>query len=479
MRYQGILVTDSYAQLRAMLEKRLSLQHALLFAEPLHNSSGAFTDWYTAAEGAAAPLDKLSAHDKSRIAAKISSLASDIGQLAAELMQSPEANKNIRGNILSLALHYPDTGHLYVVGEQPVIICWGFDPGTLGARPEELKRLGSALAAPPPASSGQAGSKSAKAIPAALGLDWLRAVLFFLSGLLLLAGLLLLSGLLFRLAGCTASPALPGGCSSSLPAGCSPAPPSPSPSSTVEANLISSLTAEQEKELSLRRQLDDLRRELQKRAALCLRVPPKNDPPRQDKEAMLPEPSVKEPVLPETPGKEPEASADEEQAPSLADFMPSLPDETEKTPLPHTESKPEKQAQEKAKPQKQARGEEMTIPDAARKNKDVSFLEGCWNSRTDLRSDRTNEPLGVQYCFEANGQGTRSITKPESQDRCFGSARAKFDSAGRLIINSDRAACNKGGGFMPESVECSSADGKADCSGTSSQRKWKARFHRN
>ena len=491
MRHQGILVTDSYAQLRAMLEKTLSPRHAMLFAEPAHDSAGASTDWYTAAQGAPVPLDRLSPEEKAKAGAAISSLASDVSQLASELMQSSEAPKNIRGNILALALRYPDAGHLYMVGDQPVITCWGFDPGTLGAQPEDLVRLGSAMAAPPPLPGPAAAASAAPS-----GFGWLRALLFFLLGLLLLLGLLFLACLLFGPAGCVAPNSLPADCTVLRQpfAGCVPAPASPPPSSNstnstrVDSGLVSSLTAEREKELSLRRQLEDLRRELQKRAAECPRVSPKTEPPKLAEGPKLQEPPAEKPPVPEPapepPAKEPELPAEVEQ-PSPEEFLPTTPDEPEKPVAPRAEPKQEKKPQEKPKPepkpQKQARGEEMRIPDDARKNNDVSFLEGCWNSETGLRSDRTREPIGVQYCFDANGHGTRTITKPQSGDRCVGSVRAKFDSSGRLRIDSDGAPCGKGGGFVPEQVDCSSAGGKADCSGAvrgDPQRKWKARFRR-
>ena len=498
MRYQGILVTDSYAQLRAMLEKALSPRHALLFAEPMHDSSGASTDWYTSAQGAPVPLDRLSPEDKARAGAAISSLASDISQLASELMQSSEAPKTIRGNILSLALRYPDAGHLYMVGDQPVITCWGFDPGTLGAQPEELVRLGAAMAAPLPPPPPLGPAVAAAAAPSGFG--WLRAFLFFLLGLLLLLGLFFLAALLFGPAGCVAPNSLPAGCAAPQQyfGGCAPASPPPASNSTnstrIDSGLVSSLTAEREKELSLRRQLEDLRRELQKRAADCPRVSPKAEPPKLAEGPKLQEPPaqkppVPEPAVPEPPAKEPEPPA-EVEPPSPEEFLPTTPVEPEKPAVPREEPKPEKKPQEKPKPepkpepkpQKQAKGEEMRIPDDARKNNDVSFLEGCWNSETGLRSDRTREPIGVQYCFDANGSGTRTITKQQSNDRCVGPVRAKFDSSGRLRIDSDGAPCGKGGGFVPEQVDCSSAGGKADCSGAvrgDPQRKWKARFRRN
>ncbi|MDR2487981.1 MAG: SrfA family protein [Desulfovibrio sp.] len=475
MRYQGILVTDSYAQLRTVLEKNLSPQHALLFAEPMHDASGTTTDWYTAFEGSPIPLDKLSPEKKIHAGEIISKLASDISRLAAQLTQSPEASKNIRGNILSLALRYPDTSHLYMAGDQPIIICWGFEHGSSGAQPEELMRLGAAMAQTPPPPSHPA---TTTVTPGHAGFNWLRAFLFFLSGMLLLLGLLLCAGLLF-------SPAasLPAGCAASLrPAGgCSPAPPTP-PASSVDSELISSLTAEREKELSLRRLLDDLRREIYRRTAECPREPQVAVPTRKKEEPEPPAPPREEVRIPEPPAGEESDPPMETSPPSLADIMPITPAEPEKPSLPHTEPKTERKAPEKPKPRKQAQGEEMRIPDDAKRNKDVSFLEGCWNSETGLRSDRTHEPIGVQYCFDANGQGTRTITKHQSRDRCVGSVRSRFDSSGRLIIDADGSPCNKGGGFVPELVECSSTDGKADCFGKERgglQRKWKARFRRS
>ena len=124
----------------------------------------------------------------------------------------------------------------------------------------------------------------------------------------------------------------------------------------------------------------------------------------------------------------------------------------------------------------------MRIPDSAKKNNDVSFLEGCWDSETGLRSDKTREPIGVQYCFDSSGRGTRTITKKQSGDHCVGSVRARFDSSGKLRFDSDGAPCGRGGGFVPEIVDCTSFSGKAECYGTErggKQRKWKARFRRS
>lgn len=463
MRFQGILVTDNHAQLSALLENNLTREHALLFAEPAHEASGASTDWYTAAEGEPVPLLALTPEEQSRAKAKIAALASDIDRLAEGLKADGDAAKALRGNILSLALRYPGPEHMYLVGGRPVLACWGFEPGTAGARPEELMRLG--MAAPLAASAaGPAPAVAPAAAPA--GFPWWRALLYFLLGLLLLSALFFLAGLLFGPSGCAA----PG----HLPAGCSPLmaqkvadPEAPA----VADDLVTALTAEQEKEHTLRGQLAELRRLLEARAAQCVREPAPEPP---GTEAPVAEPAP-EPVEDPAPAEEP---------PTLDDLMPTTP---EAPPAPKKKARPAQQPGrtdvpgEDARPQKQASGEEMRIPDSAKKNKDVSFLEGCWTSESGLSSSR-GEPVTVQYCFDAKGNGSRTITLLRSKDRCVGSVRADFDPLGALRINADSSPCAKGGGFVPHYVECTQGSGnKAQCYGREKggrNNRWDAKFRR-
>lgn len=434
LRHQGILATDSFAQIRAMLRSRLSPEHALLFAEPVSDASGATTDWYSEAEGVPLPFSQLPAEEQVRAAATVSRLVSDIEGLAGEFGQSPDPQQRIRGAILSLALRYPDSGHIYMLGEQPVIVCWGFSPGTLGARPQDLVRLGAVT----PVAVAPAGSSDLP--PGSAVFAWRRALGYFLLGLLLV---LLLLGLLFGV-----PERFSNGCS--RPAEVPPA---------IDPELTTALTAEQEKERSLQQQLADLRAQLREHAAACVRRPPVVEAPKP----------VPEPAPPAV-----------EEAPSLAELMPTSPEKEEprqKAPPP-----PPKKEKTPPAPRKQARGEDMRIPEEARDKNDLSFLEGCWDSETDLRNERTNEPLDVKYCFDASGRGSRTILQKHSRDRCVGSVRARFDASGTLRIDSDSAACGDGGGFVPQQVQCRSSGGKADCFGTERgrlNRKWKARFRRS
>lgn len=476
-RYQGILVTDSYAQLASMLEKNLTPEHALFLAEPVHDSSGTTTDWYTRAEGTPTPLANLPEEEQNAARERIKSLASDINGLASSLTGDEKSSNSIRGNILALALRYPGTDHIYMVGAQPVLTCWGFLPGTVGAQPEDLMRLGAAL----PAAAAGGAATSATAPPAAVTVSrfpWWRALLSFLLGLLLLAALFLLAGLLFGPGGCSAPVTLPAGCSAGLPFGLTMPEwtvPGCSPASVPEMKeeerehapdpeKLSALTAEQEKEAALRLQLDDLRRQLEARAALCVQTPPKEEP------------------KPEEPKEEPK---EEQQPPSLAELMPTTPDPPKEEPKPvppKEEKKPEKKPE--PKPEKQKKGEDMRIPESAKKNKDVSFLEGCWDSDPGLVSMNTGEPIDVKYCFDANGRGTRTVTMTRSKDRCAGSVRAQFDALGNLIINADGAPCGRGGSFVPQDVQCNqpTGGGKATCYGQErggKRNKWDAKFRRS
>ena len=487
MRYQGILVTDSYAQLASMLEKRLTPEHALFFAEPVHDASGETIDWYTTAEGAPVPLASLPEDEQNAARERIKALASDIDALAVSLKEDENASRNIRGNILALALRYPGTDHIYVAGSQPVLTCWGFMPGTIGAQPEDLMRLGAALpvaatAAPAGAPISAPGPATATAAVAVSRFPWWRALLSFLLGLLLLAALFFLAGLLFGPGGCAAPGTLPAGCSSTTPPGCAPAvvpdekrdekkeTPEPGPEAVPDPGKVSLLTAEQEKEATLRRQLDDLRKQLEARAALCVRTPP--EPPKED-------PKPEEP--------EPEEPKEEIQPPSLAELMPTTPDPPKEEPKPDPpkpDPKPVEPKQEKKPEPKQKKGEDMRIPESAKKNKDVSFLEGCWDSDPGLVSMNTGEPIDVKYCFDANGRGTRSITMTRSKDRCAGSVRAQFDALGNLIINADGAPCGRGSSFVPQDVQCTQATGggKATCYGQErggKRNKWDAKFRRS
>ena len=466
LRYQGIAVPESHAQLQSMLHNNLSPEHALFFAEPVLNGTGDSVDWYTSLEGDIVRLDSLPPEAQQAAALEIRRLAGDIDRLAESLKQSGEGPKNIRGNILALALSYPGPEYIYMAGKQPVLLGWGFSAASSVARPQDLMRLGAVapLAAAPPLPP-EAGIAPP---PPPAGSGWLRAVLSLLFGLLLCLALLFLAGLLLGSSGCPVA-GLPW---TNGTLGCAPAP-EPKKAAGPTPGEISALTAEQEKERSLRRQIDDLRAQLGDRLAACPR--PQQDPPAS--EPPEPEPPAPEPPLQAEAPPPPDEPVEPAEPPVLGDIMPTTPEPPAEPAQPPKPEKPLKPL----KSNKVAKGDTLEIPDDARKNNDLSFLEGCWYCETGLFSSATGEPVTVLYCFDGKGRGSRTIQEKKTGGKCQGGVTAQFDSSGKLRIRGGEARCSSGGAFVPQTVECQQQGKKAQCFGREDSgrgTRWKAQFRR-
>ncbi|MDR2338815.1 MAG: hypothetical protein LBF40_01555 [Deltaproteobacteria bacterium] len=95
--------------------------------------------------------------------------------------------------------------------------------------------------------------------------------------------------------------------------------------------------------------------------------------------------------------------------------------------------------------------------------KDLSFLEGCWESGSNLRNADTKMPIIHEYCINDNGTGTFTIKE--------------FDKAGRLTdtcnagtlttrevdvveIMAQRAKCGKGNYYTPHTIRCTTGPDK-------------------
>lgn len=487
LRFQGILATESYAQIVSMLEKSLSKEHALLFAEPVHQATGEYTDWYAAREGTATPLLQLPEEEQQAVKKRIAMLGADIKDLADRLKADPGQARQIRGNVLAQAMICPGLEYIYVVDGNPVLTCWGYEPGGFGALPEDVMRRGEARTTAQATSgtaSVSAGSAPLHAATPAPGRHafpgWLR-ILILLPIILLVLYLLLC--LLFGPSGCASPGILPSGCCvgmSENPTDTPPVPPANGtslPAASPQENddtpspnpkLGNELNAELEKQRELQRRLEQLRTRLVDRMAECARPPA-----RPQAVAPIPEtPAPAEPPIgeqpPETPS--PNLNAEADEPPSLEDLMPLSP-EPPAEPTPKPKPKPGNSAH--------APGEEMRIPKDAGKNKDLSFLKGCWTSETGLMSTR-GEPVNVQYCFDASGKGKHVITETRTNTRCTGSATARIDSSGKLTIKAQPAKCNKQGTYVGQAVQCTpDASGKAQCYGQNNQgKKWKATFRK-
>lgn len=110
--------------------------------------------------------------------------------------------------------------------------------------------------------------------------------------------------------------------------------------------------------------------------------------------------------------------------------------------------------------------EELTIPEDAPRSGDLSFLQGCWNNETGIFSQKTREPLNIEYCFDANGRGRSTIIERNGH-RCSTDSVARFDDAGKLVIEDlGNMQCGGGRYYYKHRASCASTDGgRAKCDG--------------
>ena len=193
---QGISVPSCYDQVVELVRARLGDSHVLLFAEPVFDEARAVTDWYTPVQGSPVPLSRLDAATQNAVRAKFARMAEDIRACVQPLKESGDRRRALAGEILELALRYPDTDALYLVGEQPVVTCWGCGPALAGVEAQDLARLGPApVSSATPAQTAPEAPAAAPVIPpapvASRGFNW-AALLPWLVALLLLC---LLGGL--------------------------------------------------------------------------------------------------------------------------------------------------------------------------------------------------------------------------------------------------------------------------------------------
>lgn len=131
--WQGIPIYSCYDQIHGILDRKFGTAVALLFAKPVENTGTGEIDWYTPVNGTPRKLVDLPEAEKAPLYAKFAQAAEEILKYAEdELIHSGKSERVTSGEILKLALRYPDENALLVVGQQPVMICWGFGPGTPG-----------------------------------------------------------------------------------------------------------------------------------------------------------------------------------------------------------------------------------------------------------------------------------------------------------------------------------------------------------
>ena len=130
---RGEPLHTTHEQIRGVIRRRLGERHARLLAEPQPDDAGRRIDWYSDVDGAVTALASLPETARMQTLADIDTLVADIAALGAQLQQAPSADARITGRALELACRRPSDDYVFMIGEQPVVVCWGYEPEAAGA----------------------------------------------------------------------------------------------------------------------------------------------------------------------------------------------------------------------------------------------------------------------------------------------------------------------------------------------------------
>lgn len=406
----------SAAQLRRAVQVRLGGDAADFLAVPKINEQGDRIDWYAPFPGDVVPPESQTEEERADAHAQAKAMQERLRAAAAEhRARATTRDDTLFADLLTAAAEFPDGNHVYLVEGRPVATFWGFthiglDETSWAIRPPVV------APAPEPVPE-QVAPPVAPVPPPPVRPSWFP----FLAGCLpfLLLPLLLL-GLLFGLRGCApdlvepyvarVAPSLP-----DLFGWTKPAEPERPAEHPAEPPVV---------------------------AVERPTIPAVPTPPI----AVAPDAVPVAPVVPAAPAPEATAPVIPPPPPPLPEHKPAPPAVPPATPPP-PEANP------------------LVIPEEARRQGRVDFLEGNWRSRTDLYETRSGQPVVVDYSFDRKGGGTLTI-RQKNGVVCQGPAQARMQD-GRLTIDGlNDPKCSDGSAFTRSRIDCTVGEGgRAACQG--------------
>lgn len=418
---RGEPLHNAAPQLRRVVRRRLGDETADLLADPQLHESDQGIDWYAGWSGPVRAVTDLPPAEREAVLARVERGLAEIRRLGDMLAgHGPKEETGVVGLSLKLAARAPSPAFVFLVGDRPVIVAWGYETEAANAL------LPLALARVPDARVPDAGVPGRRpvleaaqrtpvsALPAvipAAGIPWWRTLAAALPLLLLLlAGAWALRGLL---------PVQPDVAIATREG--PPAPPAPEAPPDPLPALKASFSAEQSRERVLKVELALAEAELKRRIADC--KPP--EPPKPPQVAVAPPPP----------------------APAPPKVTPPKP-----APAPAPAPQPRNPADDR-----------LRLPSAP--TNDYSFMQGCW--RTDpFRHETAQMQPGVSsYCFDASGAG--QLEWRRGRTACRTRAQARFEGAVLRLRDAD-STCNDGSRWFADQLVCQrGADNVAICSGQS------------
>ncbi|MCA6999745.1 SrfA family protein [Dickeya solani] len=461
----GQAVYVSALQLRETLRLRQYQAVADCLSMPQSNERGDRIDWYTSIDGAVVPWAQASDEARREALAYLEDCHRTLLDVSAKMRSMPGYDQQLFGALLEKTVQFPDSSHVYLVNDKPVITFWGFINRDESIRPEPLdclKVIEASIAASPdeislpvppqpavssPESPPVSGASSPSSPNASSSTGnprtvdstdtssrryrvgfypWRRYLPGWLPSVLLLMLLALLLMWLLR---------------SCVPAGLSGLP------------ALSSLSSS----------LPDFARD----KTPTVRVPDVAEAPLSPTMSIASDtamaPSGVGQIVPPTLPTPESATSEAALKPSLpdVDVAPSLhPSVSPKPVVPsHAESAMQQTIDTMA-----ATLSPLTMPDGAANTNDMDFLNGNWRAGAGIQDKRTGVPLRLHYEIH-NGAGQVEMKRGDGV-LCRSAIRAAM-SAGQLTITSQgMAQCSDGSTYqMPDVICRPGARSIADCSG--------------
>ncbi|WP_342110905.1 hypothetical protein [Methylobacterium sp. SI9] len=118
-------LTTQYEAMTAQIRQRLSPDHAFLFARPEPALEAEHLAWFTEGDEDGTPLSALSEESRARAQSMLHALEADLEALIAELGQGGPGQKALASLIVN-ALMRPSEDDVWVAGDRPVLVNWGF-----------------------------------------------------------------------------------------------------------------------------------------------------------------------------------------------------------------------------------------------------------------------------------------------------------------------------------------------------------------
>ncbi|NQW52205.1 MAG: hypothetical protein HQ465_13295 [Rhodospirillales bacterium] len=419
---RGEPLHNAAPQLRRVVRRRLGDDAADLLADPQLRENDQGIDWYAGWSGPVRAVADFAPAERDAVLARVESTLAEIRRLGDLLAgHGPKEETGVVGLSLKLAARTPSPAFVFLVGDRPVIVAWGYEKEAANALlPLALPRVPDArvpdgnapharpLERRPVLEANQRAPVSAlPAVMPAAGIPWWRTFAAALPLLLLLlAGAWLLRGLL----------PVPPDVAFATREGPPAPPPLEAPPDTLPA-LKAAFSTQQSRERVLKVELGLAEAELKRRITDC--KPP--EPPKPPQVAVAPPPPAPAP-------------------PKVA------------PPKPVPAPQPRNPADNR-----------LRLPNAP--TNDYSFMQGCW--RTDpFRHEALQMQPGISsYCFDANGAG--QLEWRRGRTACRTRAQARFEGAVLRLRDAD-STCNDGSRWFADQLVCQrGADNVAICSGQS------------